>query len=254
MNWLSDPSAWVGLITLTVLEIVLGVDNIIFISILAGKLPKAGRAKARTLGLLVALVSRIALLLSIGWVSSLTAPIFTLSGAGLEKEVAEFSGRDLVLLFGGLFLIYKAVKEIHQKFGEDEEGEHKEAKLKRPKLSAVLMQIMVIDIVFSLDSVITAVGMVKEIGVMISAVVIAVGFMMFFSGAIADFVDKHPTIKMLALSFLVLIGVNLVGEGCGQHVNKNYTYFAMAFAVLVELLNIKLRKKILPDLPEDAQL
>lgn len=252
MSWLSDPSVWVGLITLTILEIVLGIDNIIFISILAGKLPKTDRAKARTLGLLVALVSRIALLLCIGWVSSLTAPIFTLAAPGLEKEAAEVSGRDIVLLLGGMFLIYKAVKEIHHKFeGEEEE---QEAKLRRPKLSAVLLQIMVIDIVFSLDSVITAVGMVKDVGIMIAAVVIAVGFMMFFSGAIATFVERHPTIKMLALSFLVLIGVNLVAEGSGQHVNKNYTYFAMAFAVLVEMLNIKLRKKILPDLPSDKSL
>ncbi len=243
MNWLLQPSAWIGLITLTVLEIVLGIDHIIFISILAGKLPKEERAKARTMGLGLALISRIALLLCIGWVVSLTQPLFTVNMAGLTKEASEVSGRDLVLILGGLFLMYKAVKEIHHKFeGEEEE---KEVKVKRPKLFAILMQIMVIDIVFSLDSVITAVGMVKEIGVMISAVIIAVGFMMFFSGAISDFVDEHPSIKMLALSFLIMIGVNLVGEGCGQELNKNYTYFAMGFAMVVEILNIKHRKKTL---------
>jgi predicted tellurium resistance membrane protein TerC len=231
---LTDPSTWIGLLTLTVLEIVLGVDNIIFISILAGKLPEDQRAKARRLGLLGAFVSRLLLLLSIAWVVRLTTPLFTVSRL-------EVSGRGLILILGGLFLIGKATHEIHQKFEADEAAET--AARAARSLAAVVAQIMVIDIVFSLDSVITAVGMVDEIAIMIAANVIALGIMLFAAGPISDFVDRHPTVKMLALSFLVLIGTNLVAEGLGQHIPKGYTYFAMAFSVLVEMLNIRVRRR-----------
>jgi predicted tellurium resistance membrane protein TerC len=232
MDWLTDPSTWIGLLTLTVLEIVLGVDNIIFISILAGKLPEDQRAKARRLGLMGAFFSRILLLLSIAWVVRLTAPLFTVLGV-------EVSGRGLILILGGLFLIGKATHEIHQKV-EGDEAEETAARAAR-SLVAVVAQIMVIDIVFSLDSVITAVGMVDEVAIMIAANVIALGIMLFAAGPISNFVDRHPTVKMLALSFLVLIGTNLVAEGIGQHIPKGYTYFAMAFSVLVEMLNIRVR-------------
>ncbi len=240
-DWLSDPSAWIGLITLTILEIVLGIDNIIFISILSNKLPEHQRALGRQLGLGVALVSRILLLLAIGWVVSLTAAVFYVPLSFLSKDAQEVSWRDLILLGGGLFLIWKAVKEIHNKL-EGEAEAHVTAGV-APSLAAVIAQIMVIDLVFSLDSVITAVGMVKEVGVMIVAVVLAVGFMLFAAGKIARFVEDHPTVKMLALAFLVLIGVNLVAEGAGQHIEKGFTYFAMAFAIGVEMLNLKLGKK-----------
>ena len=232
MDWLTDPSTWIGLLTLTVLEIVLGVDNIIFISILAGKLPEGQRAKARRLGLMGAFVSRILLLLSIAWVVRLTTPLFTVLGV-------DVSGRGLILILGGLFLIGKATHEIHEKFEGDEAAET--AARAARSLAAVVAQIMVIDIVFSLDSVITAVGMVDEVAIMIAANVVALGIMLFASGPISDFVDRHPTVKMLALSFLVLIGTNLVAEGIGQHIPKGYTYFAMAFSVLVEMLNIRVR-------------
>lgn len=236
-DWLTDPAAWIALLTLTVLEIVLGIDNIIFISILSNKLPESERNKARQLGLGLALISRILLLLSINWVKSATHPIFTLPFG--SHEFAEVSWRDLILGGGGLFLIWKSVKEIHNKLeGEDEHGETGPV----TSLGAVLVQIMLLDVVFSLDSVITAVGMANHLGVMITAVVIAVGFMLFFSKAISDFVEQHPTIKILALSFLVLIGVNLLAEFAGQHIEKGYTYFAMAFAVGVEMLNLKMRK------------
>jgi len=232
MDWLTDPNAWIGLLTLTLLEIVLGVDNIIFISILAGKLPEAQRARARRLGLMGAFVSRILLLMSIAWVVRLTTPLFTVFGVGV-------SGRGLILILGGLFLIGKATHEIHDKLeGEEEAGDT--AKAGR-SLAAVIAQIMVIDIVFSLDSVITAVGMVDEVSIMVGANVIALGIMLVASGPISNFVDRHPTVKMLALSFLVLIGTNLVAEGIGQHIPKGYTYFAMAFSVLVEMLNIRVR-------------
>jgi len=234
MDWLTDPNAWIGLLTLTVLEIVLGVDNIIFISILAGKLPEAQRAKARRLGLLGAFFSRILLLLSIAWVVRLTTPLFTVMGV-------EISGRGLILILGGLFLIAKATHEIHEKFEGDEPGETEKQAAR--SLTAVVAQIMVIDIVFSLDSVITAVGMVDEVAIMIAANVIALGIMLVASGPISAFVDRHPTVKMLALSFLVLIGTNLVAEGIGQHIPKGYTYFAMAFSVLVEMLNIRVRSR-----------
>jgi predicted tellurium resistance membrane protein TerC len=239
-QWLSDPKAWVGLLTLTILEIVLGVDNIVFISILAGKLPEEKRNKARQLGLAVALVSRILLLLSISWLASLTKPLFTIFEQG-------FSGRDLILAGGGLFLLYKAVTEIHEKLeGEDYASEGETAPPKPgATLSAVIVQIMLLDIVFSLDSVITAVGMIppEQVAVMIIAVIIAVLVMLVFVNPLAMFVEKHPTVKMLALSFLVLIGVNLVAEGLGFHIPKGYTYFAMGFSVLVEMLNLRLRKR-----------
>ena len=234
MDWLTDPNAWIGLLTLTVLEIVLGIDNIIFISILAGKLPEHERARARRLGLLGAFFSRILLLLSIAWVVRLTAPLFTVMGV-------EISGRGLILIVGGLFLIGKATHEIHDKLEGDvvAETEKKAAR----SLTGVVAQIMVIDIVFSLDSVITAVGMVDQVTIMIAANVVALGIMLAASGPISAFVDRHPTVKMLALSFLVLIGTNLVAEGIGQHIPKGYTYFAMAFSVVVETLNIRARSK-----------
>jgi predicted tellurium resistance membrane protein TerC len=234
MDWLTDPNTWIGLLTLTVLEIVLGVDNIIFISILAGKLPVEQRAKARRLGLLGAFVSRLLLLLSIAWVVRLTAPLFTAFGV-------DVSGRGLILILGGLFLIAKATHEIHDKI-EGGADDHAAGRVAR-SMTGVVAQIMVIDIVFSLDSVITAVGMVDEVAIMIAANVVALVIMLFASGPISVFVDRHPTVKMLALSFLVLIGTNLVAEGIGQHIPKGYTYFAMAFAVIVEMLNIRIRAK-----------
>jgi len=235
MEWLSDPQAWLGFLTLTVLEIVLGIDNIIFISILCGKLPPDQQAKARRIGLTLAMVMRILLLLSLSWVIGLTKPLFTLPVLGHD-----LSGRDLVLLLGGLFLIAKSTMEIHEKL-EGEEG-HGSARV-GPSFTSVLLQIMVLDLVFSLDSVITAIGMVSQVGVMIAAVVVAVGFMMMFAGAVGDFVHRHPTIKMLALSFLLLIGVMLVADGLRQHIPKGYVYFAMAFSVFVEMLNIRMKKK-----------
>jgi predicted tellurium resistance membrane protein TerC len=232
MDWISDPQAWVGFTTLTVLEIVLGIDNIIFISILAGKLPRDQQAKARYIGLGLAMVMRIALLFSLSWIIRLTEPLFDVLGQ-------EISGRDLVLLIGGLFLIAKATHEIHHRL-EGEEGE-RSAKV-APSLRSVLIQIMLLDIVFSLDSVITAVGMVDQLGVMVAAVVVAVGFMMVFAKPVSDFVERHPTVKMLALSFLIMIGVSLVAESFDQHIPKGYIYFAMAFSVMVEVLNLKARK------------
>ena len=234
MDWLTDPNAWIGLLTLTVLEIVLGIDNIIFISILAGKLPEENRARARRLGLLGAFFSRLLLLLGIAWVVQLTTPLFTVLGVGV-------SGRGLILIVGGLFLIAKATHEIHDKL--EGGGEHSAAKKVARSLVAVVAQIMVIDIVFSLDSVITAVGMVDEVAIMVAANVIALGIMLVAAGPISSFVDRYPTVKMLALSFLVLIGTNLVAEGLGQHIPKGYTYFAMAFSVIVEMLNIRVRSR-----------
>ena len=234
MDWFADPNAWMGLVTLTVLEIVLGIDNIIFISILAGKLPPAQQPKARRLGLMGAFVSRMLLLLSIAWIVRLTRPLFTVFEHGV-------SGRDIILLAGGLFLIAKATFEIHNKLEGEEHGPGGGAAKVAHSLGKVVAQIMVIDIVFSLDSVITAIGMVDEISIMVIANVIALGIMLAAVGPINGFVDRHPTVKMLALSFLVLIGTNLVAEGAGFHIPKGYTYFAMAFSVLVEMLNIKLR-------------
>jgi predicted tellurium resistance membrane protein TerC len=234
MEWLSDPQAWIGLLTLTLLEIVLGIDNVIFISILADKLPAAKQKQARQIGLALAMVMRILLLLSLSWIIGLTKPFFVLAGF-------EVTGRALILLGGGLFLIAKSTHEIHDNLeGDDEERLVRRA----PSLKAVLLQIILLDLVFSLDSVITAVGMVDQIAVMIAAVMLAVGVMMVFAGVLSGFVERHPTIKMLALSFLLLIGVNLIGEGLGFHIPKGYTYFAMGFALFVEVLNIKLRKRV----------
>ena len=232
MDWITDPSIWIAFFTLTALEIVLGIDNIVFISILAGKLRVEQRSRARRVGLALAMVMRILMLLSISWIVRLTAPLFTVLGE-------EISGRDLVLLVGGLFLLAKATHEIHGKL----EGEEGEASVRvAPSFASVIVQIMLLDVVFSLDSVITAIGMVKQVGVMIAAVVVAVGFMMAFAGPLSDFVDRHPTVKMLALSFLLMIGVMLIAEGLDHHIPKGYVYFSMAFSVFVEMLNIRLRK------------
>ena len=233
MEFLYDPNAWIGLLTLTVLEIVLGIDNVIFISILASRLPAATQSRARRIGLALAMIMRVLLLLSLTWIMGLTRPLFTI----LNFEV---TGRAIILVAGGLFLLAKSTHEIHGRLeGDDEDGHVRVA----PSLAAVLVQIILLDIVFSLDSVITAVGMVDQIGIMIAAVVIAVGVMMLFAGVISRFVEQHPTIKMLALSFLLLIGMNLIAEGAGFHIPKGYTYFAMGFAIFVELLNLKIRKR-----------
>lgn len=236
MDWITDPQIWISLITLTALEIVLGIDNVIFISILAGKLPVAQQAKARQLGLSLALITRVLLLMSLTWLMGLTKPLFTLPV--LEHGL---SGRDLILLLGGLFLIGKSVVEVHEKL-EAEDG-HVTSGKARASFASTIVQILLLDIVFSLDSVITAVGMANNLGVMIAAVVIALGVMLVFAGAISDFVNRHPTLKMLALSFLILIGVTLVGESLGQHIPKGYLYFSMAFAFGVEMLNLRLRAK-----------
>uniref|UniRef100_A0A831UGP3 TerC family protein n=1 Tax=Geobacter metallireducens TaxID=28232 RepID=A0A831UGP3_GEOME len=233
MAWLTDPQAWIALATLTALEIVLGIDNIIFISILSSKLPAHQQEKARMTGLGLAMFTRIALLFSLTWLMGLTAPLFSVVG----KEV---SGRDLILIAGGLFLLAKSTMEIHDKL-EGEEG-HSSAKA-AASFGGIIFQILLLDIVFSLDSIITAIGMASQLAVMVAAVVIAVGFMMFFSGKISAFVDEHPTIKMLALSFLILIGVALIGDGFDMHIPKGYIYFAMAFSVGVELLNMKIRAR-----------
>ncbi len=232
MEWLTDPQIWIALATLTALEVVLGIDNVIFISILAGKLAEGQRARARRVGLALAMLMRIGLLLSLAWIIRLTAPLFTVFAQ-------EISGRDLVLLLGGLFLIGKSTHEIHDRL-EGEEGE-RSARV-RPTLRSVLIQIVLLDIVFSLDSVITAVGMVEQVPVMVAAVVIAVAAMMFFAGPISEFVERHPTVKMLALSFLLLIGVALIAEGFDRHIPKGYIYFAMAFSLLVEMLNLRARR------------
>lgn len=236
MDWITNPEIWIALVTLTFLEIVLGVDNIIFISILASKLRQADRPRARQVGLALAMIMRILLLLSLTWVMRLTAPLFTV----VRQEI---SGRDLILIMGGLFLLAKSTFEIHEKL-EGEEG-HASAKV-RATFAGVLIQIMLLDIVFSFDSVITAVGMAQHIGVMVAAVVIAVGVMMVSATPIAEFVDRHPTVKMLALSFLLLIGVSLVAEGFDQHIPKGYIYFAMAFSVFVEMINLRVRARAKP--------
>ena len=232
-----DTQAIIALLTLTALEIVLGIDNIIFISILTDKLPKQQQPRARMLGLAAAMIMRIALLFSLTWIMRLVDPLFTL----FEHP---FSGRDLILIGGGLFLLAKSTHEIHGKLEGDEEGGG--AKKSAPSFAGVITQIMLLDIIFSLDSVITAVGMSNQLWVMILAVVIAVGVMMASSGAISQFVHRHPTIKMLALSFLLLIGFTLIGEGFGMHIPKGYVYFAIAFSVFVEFLNIKMRRKSKP--------
>lgn len=236
MEWISDPQAWVAFLTLLALEIVLGIDNIIFISILAGKLPAEIQQRARVIGLGLALFIRVALLFSLSWVISLTQPLF----AVLHHEI---SGRDLILIGGGLFLLAKATYEIHDNL-EGEEG-HASKKVKSSFLS-VIIQIILLDAVFSLDSVITAIGMVDQVGIMISAVVVAIAFMMLFAGPIGAFVGRHPTIKMLALSFLLLIGLTLMVEAFEVHIPKGYIYFAMGFSVFVEMLNLRLRKRSKP--------
>ncbi len=232
-SWLADPNAWIGLVTLTALELVLGIDNIIFIAILAGKLPAAEQPKARRLGLTGALFTRIAFLLSITWIMGLTGNLFTAFGR-------EVSGRDLILIAGGLFLIAKATYEIHSKL---EGVEHGHAAKVKSALLAVVAQIMVVDIVFSVDSVITAVGMVQHVEIMIAANVVALFVMLWAATPISEFVERHPTIKVLALAFLVMIGGNLIIEGFGYHVPKGYTYFAMAFSIAVEMINIKVRER-----------
>jgi predicted tellurium resistance membrane protein TerC len=236
MDWLTSPETWIALLTLTVLEIVLGIDNIIFISILAGKLPAAEQQRARTVGLTLAMVMRILLLLSLTAIMRLTRPLFTTFGHA-------FSGRDLILLVGGLFLLWKSTREIHDKL----EGEEGRQNVKGgATFAGVLVQIALLDIVFSLDSVITAVGMARQVGVMIAAIVIAVLIMLLAAAAISGFVQRHPTLKMLALSFLLLIGVTLIADGLGQHVSKGYVYFAMGFSVFVESLNLRLARKAAP--------
>ncbi len=236
MDWVLNPEIWIALATLTALEVVLGIDNVVFISILAGKLPLAQQARARRVGLGLAMFIRIGLLFSLVWIIRLTAPLFSVVGR-------EISGRDLILLLGGLFLLAKSTHEIHQKL-EGEEGHT--SKRTAASFASVITQILLLDIVFSLDSVITAVGMVDQIAVMVAAIVIAVGFMLVFAGPISGFVERHPTVKMLALSFLLLIGFALVAEGFGQHIPKGYIYFAMAFSLGVEMLNLRLRGRVEP--------
>lgn len=237
MEWLSDPAIWSALLTLTALEIILGIDNIIFISILSDRLPPQQRNTARTTGLLLAMLMRIALLFSIGWMMGLTEPLFTALGH-------DFTGRDLILIAGGLFLIYKSTTEIHAKLeGEDHS---KDVSKRAVSFASVIVQILLLDIVFSLDSVITAIGMTSNIMIAVVAVVISVGIMLFAARPLAEFVNEHPTIKILALAFLLLIGMTLVADGFGQHVSKGYIYFAIAFSVFVEILNMRLRRKAEP--------
>jgi len=237
MDWASNPEIWVALVTLTVLELVLGIDNIIFISILAGKLPEEQRGRARVVGLGLAMFTRILLLLSLTWLAHLSEPLFAVGERGV-------SARDVVLFVGGLFLLAKSTREIHEKL----EGHEAEADARvRPTFRAVIVQIILLDIVFSIDSVITAVGMVEQVGVMVAAVVLAVIMMMFFSGPVSAFVEHHPTVKMLALAFLLLIGVALIADGLHFHIPRGYVYFAMGFSVMVEMLNLRLRRK--PDPP-----
>lgn len=236
MEWITSPESWIALLTLTALEIVLGIDNIIFISIIAGKLPEEQQKTGRQVGLLMAMVTRILLLFSIAWLTRLTAPLFNVFSQ-------DISGRDLILIIGGLFLLAKSTFEIHERL-EGEEG-HASEKV-AASLMGVIFQIMLLDIVFSLDSVITAVGMVDEIFIMISAVVIAVAIMLFAAGPISEFVNNRPTLKILALSFLLLIGFSLVSDGLGIHIPKGYIYFAMGFSVFVEVINLQVRAKTTP--------
>ena len=238
MDWITSPEGWIALLTLTVLEIVLGIDNIVFISILAGRLPPAQRERARKLGLSLAMLLRVGLLLSIAWMMQLTTPLFSIAVVGQD-----FSGRDLILLSGGLFLIAKSTHEIHVNLeGDVGEGTTRAA----VSFGAVIVQILLLDIVFSLDSVITAVGMAEDVAVMVLAVVIAVGVMLLSSRSIGEFVERHPTVKMLALSFLLLIGMSLMLEGFGQHIRKGYIYFAMGFSVFVEMINLRVRSRARP--------
>lgn len=237
LELVSQPAFWTALLTLTVLEIVLGIDNIVFISILSDRLPEEQRARARTVGLLLAMFMRIGLLFSIGWMMGLTAPLFELFGH-------DFTGRDLILIAGGLFLIYKSTTEIHDKLEGEEHPQ--DATKGRATFGSVIAQIVALDIVFSLDSVITAIGMTDHIEIAVIAVVIAVGIMLVAAGPLSAFVNQHPTVKVLALSFLLLIGMSLVADGFGQHIPKGYIYFAMAFSVFIELLNMRLRAKTEP--------
>ena len=234
-SWVTTPEAWIAVLTLCVLEIVLGIDNIVFISILVEKLPRELRPRGRFLGLTLAMLTRILLLMSITWVMSLTAPLFTLLGHAI-------TGKDLVLIVGGLFLIWKSTHEIHEKLEGDPEDEVRNSVSKGAAFGAVMVQIALLDIVFSLDSVITAVGMVQHISIMVTAVLISVGFMMLFAKAVGEFVGQHPTVKMLALSFLILIGTALIGEGFHFEIPKGYIYFAMGFSMGVEMLNLRARK------------
>jgi len=243
MEWMANPDNWLALVTLTVLEIVLGIDNIIFISILVGKLPQERQASARTLGLALAMITRILLLLSLAWLTRLTAPLFTLFEHG-------FSGRDLILLGGGLFLLAKATHEIH---GRVEGGAEAPGGGRAASFAATIVQILLLDVVFSLDSVITAVGMANEVIVMMAAIVIAVGVMMIAAGPISRFIEHHPTVKMLALSFLLLIGMTLIADGLGQHIPKDYIYFAMGFSILVEFLNLRARRRAAPAVPRPVE-
>ncbi len=233
MEWVSDPQIWIAFVTLCVLELVLGIDNVIFVSILSGKLPEKDQPRARFIGLSLALIMRVILLFSLTWVMGLTAPLFSIWNQ-------HFSGRDLILLAGGLFLIYKATHEIH---GSLEGSESESSRKVYAGFAGVIIQIMLLDIVFSLDSVITAIGMVDNVWIMISAVVFSIIAMMLFAGSIGAFVQRHPSIKMLALSFLLMIGFTLIAEGLEFHIPKGYVYVAMAFSVFVEILNIRLRKK-----------
>ena len=236
MEWITEPQAWIALVTLTALEIVLGIDNIVFISVLTGRLPEDQRQKGRMIGLALAMIMRIVLLLFLAWIVKLTAPLFTAFGN-------EISGRDLILIIGGLFLLAKATHEIHHNL-EGIEGEE-EVKV-HATMGSVLFQVMLLDIVFSLDSVITAVGMADHVQVMVIAIILAVVFMMVFAKPIGEFVEQHPTVKMLALSFLLLVGMALVADGLEFHIPKGYIYFAMGFSVFVEMLNLRLKKRMKP--------
>lgn len=243
MDWITDPKAWIGLLTLTILEIVLGIDNIVFISIVAGKLPPAQQRPAWRWGLILALIPRMVLLGFLGVLLRLTRPIIVLHGAADEHNPLAISGKDLILIVGGLFLVFKATREIHSKL----EGEAEEMKARgAEKFAAVLVQIMALNLIFSIDSVVTAIGMVDKIPIMAGAVILSTVAMIVVAQSVGEFVERHPTVKMLALSFLVLIGANLLAEGFGQHIPKGYTYFAMAFSVGVEMINIRLRKASAP--------
>ena len=232
MDLLSDPQAWIAFATLTLLELVLGIDNIVFISILAGRLPEKLQVRARTIGLALAMLMRIGLLFSLAWMTRLVAPLFAVMGN-------EISGRDLILILGGVFLLWKATREIHNKV---EKGEEPADAAGHPSLGSVIVQIILIDAVFSLDSVITAVGMVDRVEIMIAAVVVAIAVMMIFAGTVSNFVTRHPTVKLLALGFLLLIGVTLIADGFGQHISKGFIYFAMGFSIFIEMLNLRMRK------------
>lgn len=237
MDWIAQPQAWIALATLTALEIILGIDNIIFISVMSGRLPRGRRGRARTVGLALAMITRIALLASLAWLSGLTTALFTALGHAV-------TARDLILFTGGLFLLGKATFEIHHNL---EGVEERQKRLPSATFFSVIIQIMLLDIVFSLDSVITAIGMAEHLLVMIIAIIIAVCVMMVAAGPISNFVDAHPTVKMLALSFLLLVGMSLVAEGFGQHIPKGYMYFAMSFSVFVEMLNLRIRRRVAPE-------